>query len=228
MTRKTPVTSLAASSSAANLRTATVTAFTGSLDSAGFPPVNAWNQTNPICFDADWQGQNADPERHTDVRLLWTHATLYLQFIAPYRVITVFEDAEPNGRRDKLWDRDVVECFLQPDPSDPLHYYEFEVSPNGFWIDLDISHGQLRDLQSGLQRRVHIDKHANTWTAELAIPMTSLVQNFDPRAIWRANFFRVEGPAEPRFYSAWQPTGTSQPNFHVPERFGYLKFESAS
>ncbi len=94
------------------------------------------------------------PSASTEVRLLWTPATLYLQFIAHYRVITVFEDAEPTGRRDKLWDRDVVECFLQPDPSDPLHYYEFEVSPNGFWIDLDISHGQLRDLQSGLHRRV--------------------------------------------------------------------------
>ena len=171
-----------------------VTEFTGSLDSAGFPPVNAWNQTNPIRFDADWQGQNADPNASTEVRLLWTPATLYLQFIARYRVITVFEDAEPTGRRDKLWDRDVVECFLQPDPSDPLHYYEFEVSPNGFWIDLDISHGQLRDLKSGLQRRVRIDKHANTWTAELAIPMKSLIQHFDPRAIWRVEFLPRRRP----------------------------------
>jgi hypothetical protein len=226
MTRKTPLAALAATPSAANLRIATAAAFTGSLDSAGFPPASAWNPANPIRFDADWQGQNADPERQTEVRLLWTPATLYLHFIAHYQLITVFEDAEPTGRRDKLWDRDVVECFLQPDPSDPLHYYEFEVSPNGFWIDLDISHRQLRDLQSGMQRRVRINKH--TWTAELAIPMQCLVQNFDPGAIWRVNFFRVEGAAEPRFYSAWQPTDTPQPNFHVPERFGYLKFEPAA
>jgi alpha-galactosidase len=225
MTRKTPLAGLAATSTAANLCTATAAAFTGSLDSAGFPPASAWSLPTSIPFDSDWQGQNEDPKRQTEVRLLWTPTTLYLQFIAQYRAITVFDDAEPTGRRDKLWDRDVVECFLQPDPSDALHYYEFEVSPNGFWIDLDISHGQFRDLKSGLQRRVRIDKH--TWTAELAIPMQSLVQNFDPGAIWRVNFFRVEGPAEPRFYSAWQPTDTPQPNFHVPERFGYLKFESA-
>ena len=31
-----------------------------------------------------------------------------------------------------------MEAFLQPDDSDPLIYKELEVSPNGFWIDLDI------------------------------------------------------------------------------------------
>ena len=29
----------------------------------------------------------------------------------------LFEDSDPNGRRDHLWDRDVAEAFLQPDPS---------------------------------------------------------------------------------------------------------------
>ena len=61
---------------------------------------------------------------------------------AKYRDITVFTDAKPDGRRDQLWDRDVAEVFLQPDPSQLRHYKEFEVSPNGFWIDLDIGAGQ--------------------------------------------------------------------------------------
>jgi alpha-galactosidase len=34
----------------------------------------------------------------------------------------------------------------------------------------------------------------------------------------------VEGATEPRFYSAWRPTGTAVPNFHVPEAFGQLIF----
>jgi hypothetical protein len=54
--------------------------------------------------------------------------------------------------------------------------------------------------------------------------MTALTANFDPAAVWRANFYRVEGPQEPRFYSAWQPTHTPQPNFHVPSAFGKLRF----
>ena len=48
--------------------------------------------------------------------------------------------------------------------------------------------------------------------------------SFAPAAVWRVNFYRVEGQQEPRFYSAWQPTNTPHPNFHVPEAFGRLRF----
>jgi alpha-galactosidase len=60
--------------------------------------------------------------------------------------------------------------------------------------------------------------------AELALPMKCLTEKFSPDAAWRANFFRVEGASEPRFYSAWRPTGTPVPNFHVPAAFGKLAF----
>jgi alpha-galactosidase len=211
--------------SKATSTTALAAAFLGSLDAAGFPPSAAWRNVKPVVFDADWQAKSADPHRHTEVRLLWSTEFLYLKFVARYRLITVFNDADFNGRRDKLWDRDVAEVFLQPDPAELRRYKEFEVSPNGFWIDLEIANGALQHLKSGLQRRVSINTTAKTWIAELAIPMKSLTQHFNPTSVWRVNFFRVEGPAEPRFYSAWQPTSTPQPNFHVPERFGYLRFE---
>ena len=191
----------------------------------GFPSSKDWRKANPVLFDTDWQGKNPDPCRQTEVRLLWTPKLLFLKFVARYRVITVFDDSDSKGRRDRLWDRDVAEVFLQPDPSHLRCYKEFEVSPNGFWIDLEIANGALQHIKSGLQRRISIDRTAKKWTAELAVPMKSLAQHFDPTSVWRVNFFRVEGPAEPRFYSAWQPTNTPQPNFHVPERFGFLQFE---
>jgi alpha-galactosidase len=55
--------------------------------------------------------------------------------------------------------------------------------------------------------------------------MKSLVAgNLDSSKIWRVNFFRVEGPSEPRFYASWRPTKTPVPQFHVPEVFGKLVF----
>jgi alpha-galactosidase len=191
-------------------------------DVNGFPSLPSWELSTPLRFDADWQGKNADPERETEVRLLWTLESFFVRFHARFRTITVFPDAEVNGRRDQLWDRDVAEVFLQPDPLQLRRYKEFEVSPNGYWIDLDIAPGEKHDLKSGLQRRVILDETARTWTAELALPIKCLVGRFDPTAIWRVNFYRVEGAAEPRFYSAWQPTRTPAPNFHVPEAFGEL------
>ena len=203
---------------------ATAAHFTGATDAAGFPVDSAWEIAAPVRFSADWQGLNADPQRETRVRLLWTPESLYLEFEAAYRVITVFPDADAHGRRDQLWDRDVCEVFLQPDPAAVRHYKEIEVAPNGFWIDLAIGPGEKRDLRSGLRRRVDVDTAGKSWRAVLALPMKSLVQHFDPSVVWRVNFYRVEGAAEPRFYSAWQPTRTAQPNFHVPEAFGRLVF----
>jgi len=187
-------------------------------------PAPEWQKAESVSFCADWQGKNPDPERQTQVRLLWTPQTLYLRFECRYRSLFVFDDSDANGRRDQLWDRDVAETFLQPDPSRPRYYLEFEVSPNGMWIDLDIFPEGLRDLKSGLQHSVWLEREHHTWAAELAIPMKALVEKFDPAAEWRTNFFRIEGPAESRFYSAWRATGTPQPNFHVPEAFGKLRF----
>jgi alpha-galactosidase len=209
-------------------QTAIAVRMSGRVDAEGFPEPSTWGDARNLRFQADWQGKNADPERETEVWLLWTPETLYLRFRVKYRVITVFSDAEPNGRRDQLWDRDVAEVFLQPAGSDRKRYKEFEISPNGMWIDLDIAPGEKHDLQSGLRRRVTLNEASKTWIAELALPMKSLVERFDPAATWRVNFYRVEGTSEPRFYSAWQPTGTPAPNFHVPDAFGKLIFADSA
>ena len=205
--------------------TATALQFDGRVDAEGFPVARAWGNAPAMRFRQDWQGKHADRKRETEVRLLWTREVLYLRFLAHYRSITVFPDAEPSGRRDQLWNRDVVEVFLQPAGLNGPHYKEFEVSPNGFWIDLDIGPREKRNLQSGLRRRVKVDGQSKTWMAEMALPMKSLTAQFDPTKAWRVNFFRVEGATEPRFYSAWRPTGTTVPNFHVPEAFDTLVFE---
>jgi alpha-galactosidase len=204
--------------------TAVALRFTEKPDSEGFPAKSAWEKTTVYSFDQDWKGENANPQRATEVRLLWTPETLYLRFLCKYQTIFVFPDARADGWRYELWERDVAETFLQPDSTDPFVYREFEVSPNGFWIDLAVSHGKIEELHSGLRRRVVMDEKAKTWTAELAIPMKFLTTQFDPKHPWRANFYRIEGETEPRFYSAWSPTFSPKPNFHVPSAFGTMEF----
>jgi alpha-galactosidase len=204
--------------------TAFAAKFTQKLDSDGLPPKEAWDKASPLQYEWDWTGLNPDPQRRTELSLRWTPETLFLRFRCRYKTITVFPDAREDGWRDKLWDRDVAETFLQPDATDPFVYTEFEVSPNGHWIDLAVAHGKIQELHSGLRRRVVLDEKSRIWTAELAIPMKSLTPNFDPHHSWRVNFFRIEGADEPRFYSAWSPTHSPKPNFHVPSAFRTLVF----
>jgi alpha-galactosidase len=205
--------------------TAVALELSSGLDIGGFPDARAWTLAQPLRFTSDWQGQHADSARETEARVLWTNEYLYFRFRCRYRTLTVFEDSDSNGRRDYLWDRDVAEIFLQTDANRPGHYWEFEISPNGMWIDLEISPDGKRDPRSGMKSRVVVDELQKVWTAELALPMRKVVNVFDPSAEWRVNFFRVEGATEPRFYSSWRPTCTPEPNFHVPEAFGLLRFK---
>src|SRR5258708_40073458 len=85
-------------------------------------PANEWQHATPITFSADWQGNNADPARETEVRVLWSPETLYLRFECRYRELFLFPASDPNGRRDHLCDLDVAEVFLQPDPSGESYY----------------------------------------------------------------------------------------------------------
>ena len=157
--------------------------------------------------------------------MLWISDQIYMCFRCRYRSIHVFPDAAPSGRRDELWERDVAELFLQPDRFGEKHYKEFEVSPNGQWLDLDITPDGLRHITSGMRSKTSIDESTRIWSADLIIPVLSVTSRFDPAQSWRVNFFRCEGLDPERFYSAWQPTDTEKPNFHVPQKFGQLRFE---
>ena len=202
-----------------------------------------WSSANPIRFGADWQGNNPDPALETEVRMLWSQETLYLRFVCRYGELFVFDDSDLNGRKYQLWERDVAEVFLQPpdsvaksapvlgsqgEQSSPSRYRafykEFEIAPNGMWLDLDISPEGSVDLKSKLNRSVYLDESQKRWAAELAIPMRSLTASLDPTMPWRVNFYRVEGKSEPRRYLAWRPTHTPEADFHVPEAFGTLRF----
>ena len=70
----------------------------------------------------------------------------------------------------------MAEVFLQPDRFGEKYYKEFEVSPNGQWLDLDITPEGLRHITSGMRSRVRIDEDRSAWIAELAIPMTIAYQ----------------------------------------------------
>jgi len=200
----------------------TATRLTMPPDHRGLPQQTAWEIARAVSFCADWHGESPDPERETSVRLLWNPNHLFFRFDCRYREIFVYEGG--NRRRDKLWLRDVAEVFIRPGSDEPRHYREFEISPNGDWLDLDISPDGKSVLFCDLKSRVVVDRKHCVWTAELAIPIHCLTAAFDPGEIWRLNLFRIEGKEPARFYSAWRPTCAPQANFHVPEVFGSLHF----
>lgn len=204
--------------------------------SKDFPPDGdlkkpVWKRAKWIAFDHDWADKRHYPQSETHVASLWSPGQVYLAYHCKYSTLNIFEGENPGKKKFGLWNRDVVEAFLNPDPAHVNHYYEFEVAPNNLWIDLEIHldrkpTGNPR-WNSGYTHATRIGK--NVWTCEMRIPvapMTSPRYALRPGAEWRGNFFRADGAGDDskRRLLAWSPTLTPKANFHVPTRFGTLRF----
>jgi alpha-galactosidase len=190
---------------------------------------DSWKYAEPVKFDHDASGKSHYPEVSTSVASLWTETHIYFGFWGRYDSLNVYEGEDARVERWQLWDRDVVEVFLNPQPERVNHYYEFEVAPNNQWVDLEIDKTKepFNDASwnSGFEHATRIDTKNHVWTAEIRIPISSMnVSAIHPGTEWRTNFFRAAGNGgdEHRKFLAWSiiPEGKT---FHVPTRFGILK-----
>jgi Carbohydrate family 9 binding domain-like len=188
-----------------------------------------WKAAVWVAFDRSMSGQANYPEQATRVASLWSDQYIYFAFSCRYDALNEFEGEDISKERWELWNRDVAEVFLNPQPERQLHYYEFEVAPNNQWIDLEITRGEKPNhdasWNSGFEHATRIDAKHHIWTAELRIPLASMgISKSKPGAEWRVNFFRAAGKGNDpqRKFLAWStiPEGTT---FHVPSRFGILR-----
>jgi Carbohydrate family 9 binding domain-like len=188
-----------------------------------------WKHAKWLEFDNDASGKSRYPEVTTRVASLWTKTHIYFAFASKYDSLNTYEGEDPKAERWQLWDRDVVEVFLNPQPERVNRYFEFEVAPNNQWIDLEIDKTKdpFNDASwnSGFEHATRIDAEHHVWSAEMRIPLAVMnVKAPRPGMQWRANFFRAAGKGgdEHRKFLAWSiiPEGKT---FHVPARFGILK-----
>ena len=181
-----------------------------------------WAEAAPVLIERSSADESARPELATVVRALWSDKYLYLGYTAPFVELTVFEPANLQEKRIGLWERDVVEAFIGSDLARTNRYAEFEVAPNGEWLDLMVDLPE-KDFtwKSGFQAAVHADSAKKTWDTEMRIPLHSLAQTPPvPGTRWRLNLFRCDRHHKASL--AWSPTLTA--TFHTPSRFGWLEF----
>lgn len=189
---------------------------------------NLWENAEEISIKKYWSGENAPLGRHFKARLLWSDSALYVRFEANQNEPLVISET-PNllTKTCGLWERDVCEIFLAPDKNEPRRYFEFEIAPNGEWIDLEIfqkSDERITDFEyhSGMESAARIEKDKILMAKKIEWKAFGKMPVKDE--VWRGNIFRCVGAGENRGYLAWSPTLTDEPNFHVPEKFGEFEF----
>ncbi len=188
----------------------------------GYPTPSQWADAPSSYFAHDWQGRPLATPQSTRVQLLRGAGRLYLRFTCRFAELHVYERVGSATDLWPLWERDVVEVFLQaPDRAGLKSYREVEVSPKGQLLEIQVETSGKKRVLGDSRARARIDEPGRVWTAELAVPLAGDSEG------WRLNLFRVEGLGPDRVYSAWSPTRTPQPDFHVPAAFGRLMTHTA-
>lgn len=185
-----------------------------------------WRGSAPIYMDSDPHGQPV-PKYRTEIRTRWTSNNLYLLFICPYEQLYLKPNPVTSAETNKLWNWDVAEAFIGSDFQHIRRYKEFEISPQGEWVDLDIDLDHPNPeggwkWNSGFAVSARIDDTAHIWYGAMKIPYSAI--DTRPAAEGnelRVNLFRSQGPPSARHEITWQATMSN--SFHVPERFGLLK-----
>jgi len=184
----------------------------------------------PVYADRGPFGQPQERYR-TEIRSRWTAKNLYFLFICPYEELNLKPSPTTTLETYGLWNWDVAEVFIGSDFQNIRRYKEFEISPQGEWIDLDIDltkthHEDGWKWNSGFAVAARIDPTAKIWYGAMRIPFPALL-NHPPATgeTFRINLFRSQGPASNRIQIAWQPTMAA--TFHTPEKFGLLRLIEA-
>jgi len=197
-----------------------------------------WERAKTVQLRTRLKAEGRGVRMKTWAKVLWDESYLYVAFRCDDPDIW----SPSDHRHDSpLFKGEVVEAYVDPD-GDGKNYLEYELSPHGQTLDLKIPQPPPDDWESlarwdsaGLLTAVRIngtlqdrtDKD-RLWTAEIAIPWKDFeglgAKHLPPHSgdVWRLQLYRIERAASlgDAQFTAWSPTY----DFHVPERFGRVKF----
>jgi hypothetical protein len=192
------------------------------------PSSAVWSKAPRVVVDKNYLGEPI-PGPPTEMRSRWTREHLYLLYICPYDELNLKPDPDRSAETPRLWNWDVGEAFIGSEVDPVTRYREFQVSPQGEWVDLDIDRenpkGQAgREWNSGFTVAARIDSPARIWYGVMRIPFASIETRPPEKGRkLRAGLYRIAGTGTAKRYYAWRPTG--QTSFHVPQAFGAIQLD---
>jgi Carbohydrate family 9 binding domain-like len=190
------------------------------------PSLPFWQAAHAVYAEQGRLGELRKRYR-TEIRSRWTEKNLYFLFICPYEELNLKPSPNVSSETFGLWQWDVAELFIGSDFQNIQRYKEFEVSPQGEWVDLDIDltkpdHEDGWTWNSGFTVAARIDPTAKVWYGAMRIPFSAL-QSHPPASAgtFRINLFQSQGTGPNHTQQVWQPTMSN--TFHVSEKFGLLR-----
>jgi hypothetical protein len=185
-----------------------------------------WKEAHCVELQFDAHGRRYD-QHFTQVRSRWTPTSLYVLFICRYEELYLKPQPVTDRETFGLWEWEVAELHIGCDFQNIVHYKEFEISPQGEWVDLEVNldlpdHTVGWQWTSGCEVAARIDRTERVWYGAMLIPFSAIdLQTAAAGRTFRANLCRSQGPPARRKLIAWR--APMKETFHVPEKFGYLE-----
>lgn len=178
-------------------------------------------------------GDSPSSSISTSVGIEWNDASLFVFFqghFSSLRSATKSESGLLQRKTHRLWDiSDVFEVFIGLRATERKMYKEFQVAPDGRWLDIDVWNCleiSNHHWYSGFRARSLVDIQQNIWKSVLDIPWNCFGADPHSNDEWNVNFYRASGTFHGDELLAWSPVGTGMKCFHRPEHFGRIKFLS--
>ncbi len=192
------------------------------------PSSAVWAKAPRVTVGNDYFGQPIGGSP-SEVRSRWTKEHLYLLYICPYDELNLKPAPDLSAETPRLWNWDVAEAFIGSTAERITHYREFQVSPQGEWVDLDIDRDDPKGQaggkwNSGYTVAARIDAPAKVWYGVMRIPFAAIeARPAEKGREFRAGLYRIAGLAPAKKHYAWRPTGKT--SFHVPQAFGTIRLD---
>ena len=197
------------------------------IDLDGLLMEPAWAQANvERGFSFPWEDR---PVPATEFRAVYDASALYFSFRVEDDDVVL---ADPFQGKEDVMHEDRVELFFALDEQ-LRRYFGLEIDPLGRVLDYRASHYRRFDVSwsfpgldtAGIQTdKGYAVEGRIAWDQfqSLGFPPPDSGQAIK-FGIYRAEFRHAEGAPYREGWVSWVDPRTEEPDFHVPESFGYLK-----
>lgn len=199
-------------------------------------------------FNSQWANMDWEPLTKVDkggvdypsrFKVLYSKSGIYVLFEGEDDKITTSDYKD----MDKIWNGDVFEIFIHPNPSDPM-YFEYEVNQFEKQLLLTISNShkgvswipfnEYEKNSYGTFNKVEVkggepklDGKISSWKAEVFLSYKSigLLPGVPPESgsVWNANFCRLDHDTGKMIKWSWTPS--IERSLHELDKFRSIRFE---
>jgi len=197
-----------------------------------------WKKVKPVDI-SNYMGIVPAFKPGAQAKMMYDKENIYVIF----RVKDKFVRCITNKINGPVWQDSAVEFFFSPDTAKPLLYFNLETNCGGTALlhynviprreSKRLTEDEIRQVEMAHSLPELIDpeiKDDVTWTLEYRIPLALLekyssVTRPGKGVVWKANFYKIAEVSSNPHYITWSKIDKPKPDFHVPQAFGFIKFE---